>query len=326
MMSLLVSSNKKDYFFNKPLVEKYRPKTFSDIIFNSFLENKFERMIDENYIPNMIFTGEPSTGKTSTALFLASKMFDPKNILELNASDDRGINVISSLILPFCKRKTSSPKIIILDEADSITTKAQQLLGNIMDEFSEKVKIIYICNEYHKINEEIQTRSIIINFPKINTKSLKKKIIKICDDENISYNNESLDLLIFYSNNDIRQCLNFLECIMYNSNIVNNDIINRIIDKPDIDYIKNIIKYCEDKDLIKMLNEVKIITKKGFNSNDIILIFMKYLQSDIYNHKINQNEMYKIASKYYIIINNGVDTNLQLYSFICEIFLLNSNI
>ena len=323
-MSLLVSSNKKNYDFNKPLVEKYRPKTFSDIIFNSFLENKFESMIDDNYIPNMIFTGEPSTGKTSTALFLASKIFDNSNILELNASDDRGINIISSLILPFCKRKSSSPKVIILDEADSITTKAQQLLGNIMDEFSEKVKIIYICNEYHKINEEIQTRCIIINFPKINTKSLKNKIIDICNNEKIEYNNKSIDKLIFYSNYDIRQCLNYLECILYSFNNLSEKNIDYIIDKPKLEYIKKIINYCEEKNLNKMLDEVNDIIKKGFNPNDILLIFMKYLQSNIYNHQLNKYELYKIASYYYTIINNGVDTNLQLYSFISKIFLLNN--
>jgi replication factor C subunit 2/4 len=323
MISQLVSSSKKNYHFNKPLVEKYRPKSFSDIIFNSFLESKFESMIDDNYIPNMIFTGEPSTGKTSTALFLASKIFEQPNILELNASDDRGINVISSLILPFCKRKSSSPKVIILDEADSITTKAQQLLGNIMDEFSEKVKIIYICNEYHKINEEIQTRSIIINFPKINTKSLKNKIIDICNNENLKYDDNCIDKLIFYSNYDIRQCLNYLECILYNFNYLSEENIDYIIDKPKIEYIKNIINYCEERNLNKMLDEVNDIIKKGFNPNDIILIFMKYLQSNIYNHEIDKYKLYKIASYYYTIINNGIDTNLQLYSFISKIYLIN---
>ena len=138
--------------FQKPLVEKYRPKTFDDIIFNKFLEKKFNTILKKNMIQDMIFTGEPSTGKTSTALFIANKVFKNKNILELNASDDRGLNVITNLILPFCKKKTDGFKLIILDEADSITTKAQQILSNIMDEFSNKVKFIFVCNDHHKIN------------------------------------------------------------------------------------------------------------------------------------------------------------------------------
>ena len=98
--------SKKNNNYKKPLVEKYRPQSFDDIIFNKFLSKKFKTIISKGLLQDMILTGEPSTGKTSTALFLGNKLFDSKNILELNASDDRGLNVITNLILPFCKKKT----------------------------------------------------------------------------------------------------------------------------------------------------------------------------------------------------------------------------
>ena len=154
--------------FKKPLVEKYRPTNFEDIIFNKFLSKKFNSMLKNNIIQDMILTGEPSTGKTSTALFLGSKIFDNNNILELNASDDRGLNVITNLILPFCKKKTYKMlhKLVILDEADSITPKAQNLLGNILSEFKKNTRFIFICNNFSKISEVIQSNCIIIKFPK----------------------------------------------------------------------------------------------------------------------------------------------------------------
>lgn len=320
MINLLVKE-KKSYDFKLPLVEKYRPTTFNDIIFNSFLSEKFETMVENNYIPNMIFTGEPSTGKTSTALFLATKLFNNSNILELNASDDRGITVITSVILPFCKKKSDNPKVIILDEADSITTKAQQILANIMDEYNEKVKIIYICNEYHKINEEIQTRCVIINFPKMNKKQLVNKIVDICNKEKIDYEGKAIERMIFYSNYDIRQCLNYLECIQYNENIININSVNNIIDKPKLENIKNILKYCIKKKKNKVLNEIHELIKLGYNANDILLIFMKYLQEEPEDIETEYLlGIYKIISKYYININNGILTKCQLYGFINEIF------
>lgn len=309
----------KNDTFKKPLVEKYRPKNFEDIIFNKFLSKKFNYMLKNNNIQDMILTGEPSTGKTSTALFLGSNLFDSKNILELNASDDRGLNVITSLILPFCKKKTDSLKLIILDEADSITNKAQQILSNVMDEFKNKVKIIFICNDHHKISEVIQTRCIIINFPSINKKSLKEKIENICNIENINFDDIGINKLLFYSNYDIRQCLNNLECIKYNNNIVSDNTINNIIDKPKIEYIKNIFDYCKNNNLLAALKEINNIIDYGYNSCDILQIIQNYI---IYEIKDDENliSIFELTSKYYIIINNGIDTKLQLNSYVCNLF------
>ena len=310
--------------FKKPLVEKYRPKTFDDIIFNKFLSKKFKTMIKNNVIQDMILTGEPSTGKTSTALFLGNKIFDNNNILELNASDDRGLTVITNLILPFCKKKSNSLKLIILDEADSITNKAQQILSNIMDEFKNKVKIIFICNDHHKISEVIQTRCIIINFPSINKNNLKDKIENICDIEQIKYDNLGIDKLLFYSNYDIRQCLNNLECIKYNHNNVSDDTVNNIIDKPKIEYIKNIFDSCKNNNLLAALNEINNIINYGYNSCDILQIIQNYIRYKLEDNNIIS--IFELTSKYYIIINNGIDTKLQLNSYVCNLFKIYNNI
>ena len=304
--------------FQKPLVEKYRPKCFDDIIFNKFLSKKFKTMVKNNLIQDMILTGEPSTGKTSTALFLGNKIFDNKNILELNASDDRGLNVITNLILPFCKKKTDGLKLIILDEADSITNKAQQILSNIMDEFKEKVKIIFICNDHNKISEVIQTRCIIVNFPSIEKKDLKEKIKNIAKEENIKYDDYGLDKLLFYSNYDIRQCLNNLECIKYNDNYISEESVNNIIDKPKIEYIKNIFNFCKNHDLIKALKVMNEIINYGYNSCDILQIIQNYIRYEL--EDTNLIKIYELTSKYYIIVNNGIDTKLQLNSYVCNLF------
>jgi|SaaInlStandDraft_7_1057024.scaffolds.fasta_scaffold01327_7 replication factor C subunit 2/4 len=302
--------------FKLPLVEKYRPNNFDQIIMSTFLKNKFDTIIKSNIINNMIFAGEPSTGKTSMALFLSKHM--NVKVLELNASDDRGLNIINDIITPFCKRKIENQKIIILDEADSITSKAQHLLTNLMDDYN--TKFIFICNEWHKIDEEIQSRCIIIHFPYLKEKKILNRLEYICNKENIKYEDNSLEELILLSDNDIRQCINNLEIIISSYNVINSKHINNILNKPKLEYITNILKFSQENNLEKLLDLINIIFENGFNGNDILLYFMKYIESSFNKDNSLFLKIYEIASKYYIRVNNGIDTKLQLFAFVSEIF------
>ena len=192
-----------------------------------------------------------------------------------------------------------------------------------MDEFKEKVKIIFICNDHHKISEVIQTRCIIINFPSINKKNLKEKLEKICNIEKIKYDDTGMNKLIFYSNYDIRQCLNNLECIKYNSNNLSEENVNNIIDKPKIEYIKNIFNFCKNGNLINALKEINIVMNNGYNSSDILQIIQNYIRYELNDNNIIN--IFELTSKYYIIINNGIDTKLQLNSYVCNLFKIYNN-
>ena len=145
-----------------PWIEKYRPSNTSEILLDSFLLEKIHKIIEYQSIPNMILTGEPGTGKTSTILIIAKSIYTEdyhENVLELNASDDRGLSIINNTIIPFCQKMTNSPeKLIILDEADSITNKAQNLLSNIIAEYKKSCRFVFICNDSTKVNESIQSK------------------------------------------------------------------------------------------------------------------------------------------------------------------------
>ena len=126
-----------------PWIEKYRPNGTEQILLDDMLLEKINKIIESKSIPNMILTGEPGTGKTSTVLIIAREIFKNdynENVLELNASDDRGLSIINNTIIPFCQKITKAQeKLIILDEADSITNKAQNLLSNLINEFKKIV-------------------------------------------------------------------------------------------------------------------------------------------------------------------------------------------
>ncbi len=308
-----------------PLVEKYRPKNFNDLLFDDFIKEKIKSIINTEQIPNMIITGEPSTGKTSTVLYLAKTIYKDlysEHVLELNASDDRGLAMIRETILPFCKKKTSNYKIVILDEADSITPKAQNLLNNIIAEFKETTRFIFICNEAFKIGESLHSRCMILSFPRISKKNLKNKIKEICINENISFDDDGIKELLFCSNFDIRQCINNLECILYTYGKLNKENVNNIIDIPKIHLLKEIIKNCYNKNLKEVLKITKELYDSGYSANDIILTFMKYIENKDMDDDFMIKcyvEVYKILSQSFIKINL-IDNMVQLSSCMISIY------
>ena len=317
-----------------PWVEKYRPKNSEEILLEPFIKQKIEKILEQKSIPNMIITGEPGTGKTSTILFLAKEIYGENYndyVLELNASDDRGLSIINNTIYPFCKKKIQSDKrkLVILDEADSITPKAQNLLSNIISEFRNNTRIVFICNDCTQIIESIQSRCMIIKYPRISSNNLYKKIETICIEESVKYNEESINTLLFVSDNDIRQSINNLECIYYSFNNLTNDNIYKLIDNPKSYYIYEILKHCLDNDYMKTMEVVKNLYDKGYTPNDILLTFMKYLFENN-NNTINIDydvkiKIYEIISLCYIRVNSGIDTLLQLCGCISKIFIYLQN-
>jgi len=323
-------NNNSEINIKIPWIEKYRPKNSNDILLDSFIKTKIEKILETKMIPNMIITGEQGTGKTSTILFLAKEIYKDKYndyVLELNASDDRGLSIINNTIYPFCKKKISNDfinyKLVILDEADSITSKAQNLLSNLISKFKHNTRIVFICNDCNKIIESIQSRCIIIKYPKINNNNLFTKIEYICKNENILYTSESINTLISVSDFDIRQIINNLECIYYSFNELTNDNIYKFIDKPKPYYISLILKYCIEKNYSETINIIKYLYNKGYIPNDIFLIFMKYLfENNISDISEEQKlKIYEIFSLCYIRINDGMDTLLQLCGCISKIYI-----
>jgi DNA polymerase III delta prime subunit len=329
-MNLLLSPHIKQTEISLPLVEKHRPVVFNDILFDDFLKEKIKNILKSKQLPNMVITGEPSTGKTSTVLYMAKKIYKDdydNNVLELNASYDRGLTMIQQTILPFCKKKTNNYKLIILDEADSITQKAQNLLNNIIAEYKKNTRFIFICNEGFKINESIQSRCILLYFPRISKKNIRKKLRDICQKESLKYDEEGLTRLMFCSNYDLRQCLNNMECIMFSGLSIDEETVDSIVDIPKLFNIRKILKSCIDNNLKEAIDTTYQLYETGYSANDILLTFLKYIENykdykEYEENNINDKELYKIVSTSYIRVNDGIDSLLQLCSCISNIFIL----
>ena len=189
-----------NYKLKKPWSEKYRPKQFNNLILNKKLQLKFDKMIRSGEIPNMILTGYPGSGKTSTVMCLAKQIINNNindNLLEFNASDNRGLDIIKNRIFNFCKRKTNNNylKIIILDEADNLTKKAQNTISNFMEEYKNTTRFLFTCNLNNDIIESIQSKCFLINYSNLDTTKIIDRLEYICKKEKLDYDLKSLELI-----------------------------------------------------------------------------------------------------------------------------------
>jgi replication factor C subunit 2/4 len=235
--------------------------------------------------------------------------------------------MINNTIYPFCKKKVDDiHKLIILDECDSITPKAQNLLSNIISEFRKNTRFVFICNDCTKIIESIQSRCIIIKYPRISKQDLTNKIEYICKVENIKYDMEGIESLIFVSDTDIRQAINNLECIYYAYGCLYEKYVYLMIDKPKAICIEKIIKDCLNSRLVDGIKTTQELFMKGYYPNDILLTFIKcLLEKDLNIKESTKFKINEIISLSYIRVNSGIDTLLQLCGCISKIYLFLGN-
>ena len=292
---------------------------------DDIIYNKINFFIKNKEIPNLLLVGEPGTGKTSTILCLLNSIYNDieikNNMLELNASDDRGLIMINSKIIPFCKKKgyNNMRKVIILDEADNITQKAQYLIANLINDYIETTSFIFICNNYNNIIESIQSKCFTINYNTINNINLIKKIKEICTIEKIKYDMDAIKHIISKSNNNIREIINNMECIYYSYNKLSIKNINKLLDTNINIYFDNIIKYSKKKKFIKLVNIINTLYSEGYLMNNFLILFKNYIN----NSNIDKiYEIINIINNYYIKINYEKETYMQYIGFISEFYLL----
>lgn len=309
-----------------PWVEKYRPKKLDDIILDDITRNKMENFLNNKEISNMIITGNPGTGKTTSILCLAKQIYKnefKEKVIEFNASDNRGLETINNSIIFFCKKKinldNNIPKLVILDEADNITKKAQNTLSNLMELYNSNTKFVLTCNDYNKLVEGVQTRCLILRYNYLSNDLIRSRLEYICEKENIEYDKESLNTILFISQGDIRSAINCLESTFFGYNYISNENIYKICEKPPHILIKNFITECLNGKLKYGVDELLKLKRNGYCNNDILLTFINVLKE----YSISEDlkiKMLDSVSKAYMITNDGVDTDLQLLKCICEFY------
>lgn len=263
-----------------PWCEKYRPSNFDDIVLDPLNKQILKNIIETAYFPNLLFYGPPGTGKTTTIINLVNSYQEKLNqknkelMIHLNASDERGIDIIRSQINQFVNSKTlfnKGMKFVILDEVDYMTKNAQQALRYLLQNYSNTVRFCLICNYISRIDEGLQNEFLRLRFNQLPTNDMVKFLGNISSSENLNLNEKSLYLIQKLYKSDIRSMINFMQS---NQNIKDEDI--NIIDDSVWDELYSKIKKGEELDiLIKMINEIS--NRFNMDKKNIIKDFLNYI-------------------------------------------------
>lgn len=263
-----------------PWVEKYRPKGLDEMVSHTNIITTISDLIEKNRMPHLLLYGPPGTGKTSTILACARKINGDKYasmILELNASDDRGIDVVREQIVNFASSRklfNSGFKLIILDEADSMTKTAQFALRRVIEKYTKNTRFCIICNYINQIIPALQSRCTRFRFGPLAQDQVQGRLQAIAEREGVKLEVGALDAIISLAEGDMRKCLNVMQACHLAYDSVSETNVYLCTGKPrpaDIDQIMDVCLNKPFKEAFKFVSEVQ--KTKGISLTDIL----KYL-------------------------------------------------
>lgn len=285
-----------------PWVEKYRPSTFNDIVLDPLNKKILENIIKNEHFPNLLFYGPPGTGKTTSVINLIKayqSTNDNKNLMiHLNASDERGIDIIRNQINTFVNSKSlfnDGMKFVILDEVDYMTKNAQIALRYLLQSYNSNVRFCLICNYISRIDEALQNEFVRLRFNQLPENEIIKFLNIINENENLQYTLDTIYLIQKLFKSDIRSMINYMQSnqqIIYNKKIVQTSLWDKITEniknkemKYNIDFITNVSNEynIEKKNIIKNYLNYIIRTNKEVVTGD----FLNFVENIMHINDLN---------------------------------------
>jgi len=267
-----------------PLVELYRPTNFENIVLDPLNKKILKNIIDTAYFPNLLFYGPPGTGKTTTIINLIDSYQEKmgcKNkglIIHLNASDERGIDIIRNQISFFVNSKPlfqTGMKFVILDEVDYMTKNAQQALRYLLQNYYKNVRFCLICNYISRIDEGLQNEFLRLRFNQLPEENIVSFLENIINSEGLTITKPDLHSIQRLFKSDIRSMINFIQL---NHNINKSNVEIKIIDNEIWNDLTNCIKNNKEEDLTLAMEYINIISiKYNIDKKKIIKDYLNYL-------------------------------------------------
>ncbi len=307
--------------------EKYRPREFHEVVGQDDIVKRIKSLTDSLNIPHLLFAGPAGTGKSTLALIIVRELFGKnwrENYLELNASDERGINVVREKVKNFARTKSLGNvafKIIFLDEADALTPEAQQALRRTMENYSATCRFILSCNYSSKIIDPIQSRCAIFRFKLLEKKDIEKVIRKIEEGEKLQISPESVEMLYEGSEGDCRRCINILQSTASISPVISTELVSTVISSAKPKDIKIVLGYAISGDFQKSREKLlDVMLKESISGQDVI----KAIQKEIWNLPVEPElkvELTEKTGEAEFRIVEGSDPFIQLQSLLASFVL-----
>ncbi len=313
--------------------EEFRPKTLDEVIGHDNIVSRLKEFARRGDIPHLLFAGPPGVGKTTCAEALINEIYGPgkagRNVLRLNASDDRGINVIRNDIKTFASLLPDGDarfKVILLDEADMMTSDAQHALRQIMERYSQTTRFILICNYSSKIIDPIQSRCALFRFRSIPKELVIERLRTISKNKKLKISNEALDALYVVSEGDLRRAINTLQAAAALGGEITEDVIYSVRSQAKPQELASIIKLCiSSKPSFSKARQLMrdVLMNYGLSGEDVV----KQLNSTLVNMSEDEiPSLIRVAAISYLAevdfrISEGCDPEIQLQGFLAHLIL-----
>jgi replication factor C small subunit len=307
-------------------IEKYRPQTLGDIKGHEDIVERLQSYIDQQDLPHLLFSGPAGVGKTTSATAIARAVYGDDwrgNFLELNASDERGIDVVRDRIKNFARSAFGGYdyRIIFLDEADSLTSDAQSALRRTMEQFSDNTRFVLSCNYSSKIIDPIQSRCAVFRFGPLSDAAIEAQVRETAAQEGIEVTEDGVDALVYAASGDMRRAINSLQAAATTGEVVDEEAVYRITSTARPEEIEAMVSKAIDGDFLAARSTLDtLITDVGMAGGDII----DQLHRSVWEFDLTQREaimlMERIGEADYRI-TEGANEQVQLEALLAALAL-----
>jgi replication factor C small subunit len=257
-------------------IEKYRPQRLEDVVGHEAITERLRRYINQQDLPHLLFAGPAGTGKTTSAIAIAKEIYGDdwrENFLELNASDQRGIDVVRDRIKSFARASFGGydHRIIFLDEADALTDEAQSALRRTMEQFSDNTRFVLSCNYSSQIIDPIQSRCAVFRFSPLGDEAVEEQIRVIAETEDIELTDDAVDALVYAADGDMRKAINGLQAAAVMGESVDEEAVYTITSTARPEEIREMVERALDGEFTAARAQLdELLTDVGIAGGDII--------------------------------------------------------